>query len=285
MFIEGRLIDTQKIITMNKKNPKGSKLSGDQSITNFPADLLWVDAGPYPSLNKQPKWWEKILETLRHPFVLLVLGTMISTLIVPFIVTKSNQKRLLAEARVKKALEIVDKNSLFERQLYSLFSRLGLFHQQNIVMKPNPEDLKKLKDELRKDMDKKYIEDMKDYSAEYIWIDDLYKQAIILEILPRDDSDKVRNSNAPVTPQAQSSPPPQDLRPLLVINIENYKDNVADSMGALREFWNRCLSDEYDFDPNGNTSKIQLDTTRQLNNLFSERTKIVDKLVEEFTPQ
>lgn len=52
-----------------------------------------------------------ILNVLRHPLLLLVIGSVIGSFLIPWISQKTDRNRVLREARLKKAVEIVNNNT------------------------------------------------------------------------------------------------------------------------------------------------------------------------------
>src|SRR5437870_12105468 len=95
---------------------------------------------------------------LKHPLFLLIIGSIIGSFLIPWISEKNDKSRVLREARLKKAVEIVDNNTRTLSQLNSLVTRLGIFHKDNMRLRPSSQTLSALQDKLAEDMDKGYAE-------------------------------------------------------------------------------------------------------------------------------
>src|SRR5262245_13403099 len=92
-----------------------------------------------------------IFSVLKHPLFLLVVGSVIGSFLIPWISQKNDKSRVLREARLKKAVDIVNNNTMTLSQLNSLVTRLGIFHKDNIRLKPTPAKLTELQDKLADD--------------------------------------------------------------------------------------------------------------------------------------
>jgi heme exporter protein D len=88
-----------------------------------------AEEGDSPSGQKSLR---ELLEILRHPFVLLIIGATMTSLIVPYLNSKINRNQLLQEARLKKAVEIREHNTEFSSKLNALKTMLETFHNMNV---------------------------------------------------------------------------------------------------------------------------------------------------------
>lgn len=196
------------------------------------------------------------LQMLKHPLFLLVVGSVIGSFLIPWISQKTDRNRVLREARLKKKVEIANKNTETISKLHLLVTRLGIFHKDNIRLQPSPAKLAVLQDKLSEDMNDLYA----DFEKEgWWWYRSLTDEAAILEIVPREGSDKLRT------------------------DIEAYEKNIVQSVAAFNDFWHRCLSKDYDFEENGNTTKIQNETYKRRDQLATERIQLVNNLLQDFT--
>lgn len=198
-----------------------------------------------------------ILNVLRHPLLLLVIGSVIGSFLIPWISQKTDRNRVLREARLKKAVEIVNNNTETISQLNVMVTRLGIFHKDNIRLKPGPDKLDALQDKLAEDMNTRYADFEK---SGWWWYRSLNDEAVILEIVPPEGSDKLRNE------------------------VNAYADNITQTVAAFNDFWHKCLSKEYDFEENGNVTQIQKKMYERLGQLATERVKLVNNLVQGFSP-
>jgi hypothetical protein len=198
---------------------------------------------------------KSLFSVLKHPLFLLVVGSVIGSFLIPWISQKNDRNRVLREARLKKQVEIVNNNTETISQLNSLVTRLGIFHKDNIRLKPSPAKLEDLQDKLADDMNRRYGEFEK---AGWWWYRSLGEEAVILQIVPRGGSDKLRN------------------------DVNAYADNITQTVAAFNDFWHKCLSKEYDFEENGNVTQIQHKMNERLNQLATERVTLVNNLVQDF---
>ena len=196
-----------------------------------------------------------ILGVLKHPLFLLVVGSIIGSFLIPWISQKNDKGRVLREARLKKGVEIVANNVRTISQLNSLVTRLGIFHKDNMRLKPAPAKLAALQDKLTDDMNRDYAEFEKNG---WWWYRSLNDEAVILEIVPPGGSDKLRN------------------------DIDAYGTNITHTVAAFGDFWHKCLSTEYDFEEKGKTSELQEQMNQRLNQLANERVALVNNLVHDF---
>lgn len=213
-------------------------------------------------------------EWLRHPLVLLLL----SSAIIPAVLYLFNKQRDLNESRQREALDIVAKNSVFEGQLYALFSELGLFHQSNIKRAPAAEELTKLKTALDVSWSKNYLDFRKSYPDGHVWVDDLYGQGVILKIFT---ADEVRTLLS--TPEKDKDKLPASDLKKLSRSIKRYKETINESLSELRKFWEQCISVDYEFAEIGNTSRLQTRMTNRLNELRDERARLITDMSEVFS--
>jgi|KBSSwiStaDraftv2_1062776.scaffolds.fasta_scaffold493006_2 hypothetical protein len=197
-----------------------------------------------------------VVGVLRHPLFLLIVGSIIGSFLIPWISQRSDKSRVLREARLKKAVEIVGNNTRSLAQLNSLVTRLGIFHKDNIRLKPSPAKLSALQEKLAEDMDKQYAEFEK---TGWWWYRSLNDEAVILEIVPRTGSDKLRH------------------------DIDNYAENMTQTVASFGDLWHKCLSKEYDFQENGPVTQIQTKMNERLKQLATERIALVNNLVQDFS--
>jgi len=197
-----------------------------------------------------------VVGVLRHPLFLLIVGSIIGSFLIPWISQRSDKSRVLREARLKKAVEIVGNNTRSLAQLNSLVTRLGIFHKDNIRLKPSPAKLSALQEKLAEDMDKQYAEFEK---TGWWWYRSLNDEAVILEIVPRTGSDKLRH------------------------DIDNYAENMTQTVASFGDLWHKCLSKEYDFQENGPVTQIQTKMNERLKQLATERIALINNLVQDFS--
>lgn len=197
-------------------------------------------------------------EFLRHPLLLLVVGTIIGSILIPYFSERATKKKVLQEARLRKAVDIVDTNTRTVSQLNSLSTRVAMFHENNVRLKPSPVELRTLRDKLIEDMDARYLEFEK---IGWWWYRDLNDEAIILNIVPSNGSDQLRE------------------------HINSYGQNMLDTTNALKTLWHPCISSDYDYKgkKGEEISEIKKNMDAKLQELFNARNAIVNQLVSDFT--
>lgn len=197
-----------------------------------------------------------VIQVLKHPLFLLVVGSVIGSFLIPWISQKSDKSRVLREARLKKQVEIVGNNTRTISQLHSLVTTLGIFHKDNISLRPSPEKLSALQDKLREDMNRGYAEFEK---TGWWWHRSLNDEAEILEIVLPNGSQKLRD------------------------HVNEYHENIRATVAAVDLFWRLCRSKEYDFEKDGKATELQNQMYATLKQLETERVALVNNLVQDFS--
>lgn len=195
------------------------------------------------------------LELLKHPLVLLIVGSIIGSILIPKISEKSSRTKALQDARLRKAVEIVDNNTRTVSQLNALRTRLGMFHTDNLRLKPPAARLKELQDKLREEMNNQYLEFER---TGWWWYRDLNDEAVILEIVPPTGSEKLRE------------------------HVNAYHANIIQTVTALNEMWHPCIDSAYDY-KDGRVTQIQDKVSKEWDDLLKARNKAVNDLVADFT--
>jgi hypothetical protein len=126
---------------------------------------------------------------LGHPLFLLVIGSIIGSLLIPWIGDKISRNKVVQDARLRKAIEIVDNNTKTVSQLNSMVTRLTSFHENNVRRSPAPDKLRELQEKLVEDMDSRWAEFEK---TGWWWYQDLNDEAVILGMIPAGGSATLR---------------------------------------------------------------------------------------------
>lgn len=198
---------------------------------------------------------KKLPGVLGHPFFLVIATALLGSLLIPPLSDSINQKKVLNDARLRKAIEIVNNNTRTITQLNSMVTRLSSFHSNNIRRQPSPAKLQELQDKLIEDMDSRWSEFDK---MGWWWYQDLYDEAVILGIIQPGESGKLRR------------------------DIDAYHDNILKTSNAMKLLWNACKAGNYNF-KDGTVDKARDEMNQQLNALFKERIQLVSNLVSDFT--
>lgn len=196
-------------------------------------------------------------ETSTHPLLLIFVGSVVGSILIPVVSERINRKKVLHEAGLRKAVEIIDNNTRTISQLNSLVTRLAIFDDDNIRLKPSPEKLKTNQDKLADDMNSRYLEFEKDG---WWWYRHLNDEAVILKIVPPTGSDKLRN------------------------DVNAYAQNINDTVNSFQDLWHICLSKDYDFKKDGQVPGIRKKMNDRLTELANQRISLVNNLVQDFTP-
>jgi Mg2+ and Co2+ transporter CorA len=195
------------------------------------------------------------LDFLKHPLLLLIAGSIIGSILIPRISEKASHARALQDARLRKAVDIIDNNTRTISQLNALRTRLGMFHTDNVRLSPAPAKLDALRDKLSADMNDRYLEFEKNG---WWWYRDLNDEAVVLEIVPPTGSDKLRS------------------------DVNAYHKNILDTVKLLNEMWHACVDARYDYkDPH--VTQIQENMNKEWDNLTNARNQAVNDLVADFT--
>ena len=195
------------------------------------------------------------LVILSHPLFLLIVGSIVGSLLIPPVSEKINRQKVLHEARLRKAVEIVDNNTRTITQLNSMVTRLSSFHDTNIRRQPSPEKLKQLQEKLVEDMDNRWLEFEK---TGWWWYQDLNDEAVILGIIPAAGTSTLRQ------------------------HVNAYHANILATSNAMKLMWRPCTAADYDY-KDARIIKIREEMNQKLNDLFNERIQLVNNLVADFT--
>jgi hypothetical protein len=171
----------------------------------------------------QEKWYVALA---RHPLVVLILGTVLSCWLIPWISSRANNKRLQQEKRVNKAIDILGQSLIDEERLNLIQTAFETFQKH---CTSDPDNCKRDQQELRQNYDKLYSEF--DQHA-WWWYRDLDVQARLLH-LPPGSTDKILR-----------------LR-------ESYKNSLLHSVHQIAELGPRFLARDYRLDDPNNTEAIK----------------------------
>jgi hypothetical protein len=202
----------------------------------------------------RPPTRNSVLGFLSHPLFLLVVGSVIGSFLIPRISEQTGKKRVLQDARLRKAVEIVDNNTRTSSELNSIVTRLATFHDENVRLKPSPAKLSDRQDKLAEEVSRRYEEFEK---TGWWWYRDLIDEAVILELVPATGSDKLRE------------------------HVNAYGANILQTVNTINELRHSCLAADYDY-KDGRVTKIKEDVNTKLSNLFNARNDLVNHLVGDF---
>lgn len=192
---------------------------------------------------------------LAHPLILLLVGTALSSWLIPAFSGRIQHAKLIGEARLRKATEIINDNAETERNLNSLLTTLGIFQKDSSGPAARFLRLEKEQKELRGQMIVRYLEF--DRQA-WWWNSQLDAEAKILEIASR-----------------------EELTRLEQISRE-YNENLEKSTNAVDIAWNAFLRQDYKPSDAGN-AEILNHVRAKLSELNKERSRLVMEEAQIFT--
>ena len=192
-----------------------------------------------------------VVQSLGHPLMLLLIGSLLTYIVAPIIVDGINAKKLRQEAKQKKALEIWARNTEFNSKLNALKTMLESYHNQNVRFRLAPDDLAEAQKEFRREFTKRYLE--LDETA-WWWYRDLQRELSNLDLAPKDQTKQLNDE------------------------FDKYGRNVASSVALLKPLWVTITSHEYR--PDEDKTKTDFDNfVKQadagLTPLFHERSDII----------
>jgi hypothetical protein len=187
----------------------------------------------------------KITALFGHPITILLLGTALSAIVVPFITSDFTDHKLHQEAKLTEAKTILSQNTLVDKQLNTIQTTFESFVKDAQA----GGDYREIQRELLKDIHEQYKQF--DENA-WWWYGDLLMQAKLLKF------------------------------PIIAIDeikalIEQYRADLVESTRAIDPEWDRLRSMEYK-PPYSEVSEARA----KLNDLASRRAAIAGSLADLF---
>jgi len=199
-----------------------------------------------------------LVEIPKHPFVLLVVGAIITSLLVPYLNSKVTRSQLLQEAKLKKAIEIGDHNMEFNSKFNALKTMLESFHNRSVRLQLPPSEFRATHSRFVDDFYRRYVE--LDEKA-WWWYPALEREASVLHLL----SDTERQT--------------------LSTECKIYHDNLIASFEVLKPLWVALTSHDYnptDKDSDKKVEEIIKGVNKDLPPLFQERDMAIEKIAKHF---
>ena len=159
---------------------------------------------------------KKIDLFFRHPVTLSIIGAILGSLLIPWVAGRANKQAVLAETRVKQAIEIMTTSESVNVMLNKLKTEFESFEKDSLST-ASPEDYRKRRDELRQRIYTLYAEFN---SVGWWWTWNAYNQARILRL---------------VGPTALEQ---------FKADIMKYDSNLQQTVHLLDEPWHAYLSDD-----------------------------------------
>ena len=152
----------------------------------------------------------------RHPLTLSIIGALLGSLLIPWVAGRANKQAVLAETRVKQAIEIMTTSNSVNVMLNKLKTGFESFEKDSLST-TSPEEYQKRRDELRKQIYALYADFN---SVGWWWTWNEYNQARILRLLG-----------------------PKALEQMKA-NIMKYDSNLQQTVHLLDAPWHAYLSDD-----------------------------------------
>ena len=167
-------------------------------------------------LSNQSAATTKVDRFFRHPLTLSIVGALLGSLLIPWVAGRANKQAVLAETRVKQAIEIMTTSESVNVMLNRLKTEFESFEKDSLST-ASPEDYRKRRDELRQRIYPLYAEFN---SVGWWWTWNAYNQARILRL---------------IGPTALEQ---------LKADIMKYDGNLQQTVHLLDEPWHAYLSDD-----------------------------------------
>lgn len=152
-----KFVESLKMLVVNFRSAYrwalAEKTQLPQSIVGY-----WSPEPPLIHLRLDvPLTGDPFLKRMQQPLSLLILGTVLGSVIVPYLNDLSNRKKVRHEERVKMALSIVEQSHETDRRLYNLMEYLVLFRKDHKDSSASGVSLKKEQYSARKAFDEMYL--------------------------------------------------------------------------------------------------------------------------------
>src|SRR5438552_2225236 len=131
---------------------------------------------------------KKILRFSKHPLFITLLGTLIGSAVIPWIVGRSNTEAALAKARVDQAIEMVNASNSVNVILSKMQTEFENFENDSLC--GSPEDYRKRRDDLRYEIYRLH-RDLNGVAWWWPW-NNSYR-ASALKLISDKDSEQIKN--------------------------------------------------------------------------------------------
>jgi hypothetical protein len=197
-------------------------------------------------MNETTSWIRTALTVLLIPLLL----ALCSNYFIPNIIEKSNKTEALRTAKLKRALDIRDRNDDFTTKLHRLKTMMQTFNNQNIRRRLSGLQLRERQDAFQKEYTDHYLS--LDETA-WWWYWDLERDAEVLNLLS-----------------------PEDLKTLGDL-ITKYGVNVASCIGAVDPLWRYLSSADYSStkDSQRQFNDLEKKMNQDINNLYQQRVLLI----------
>jgi hypothetical protein len=167
-------------------------------------------------LSSQSAATTKVDRFFRHPLTLSIVGALLGSLLIPWVAGRANKQAVLAETRVKQAIDMMTTSNSVNVMLNKLKTEFESFEKDSLSTASQEEYLKR-RDELRQRIYTLYADFN---SVGWWWTWNAYNQARILRL---------------IGPKALEQ---------MKADIMKYDSNLQQTVHLLDEPWHAYLSDD-----------------------------------------
>lgn len=189
---------------------------------------------------------------LRHPLTLSLIGTLLGSLLIPWIVGRSSKQAALADTRVKEAIQVMATSNGVDATINKIKTAFESFEKDALSVEQQDEFLRR-----REDLRKRVYDLYSDFdSTGWWWARNIYDQAHILHLIPSARLNKMNeymgqyNNNLVETAHTidipwqaylgtdtiTHGPGTKELMPSLdkrLRDLQHQRDEIAGNMAAL----------------------------------------------------
>jgi len=139
--------------------------------------------------------------------------------------------------------------------------------------------VRRLYQEFSKQWTARYLEFINSYSDEAVWANDLYRHAIVLELISTDD--KQRLNSAKLFGDPCKNIPQFSVK--LERDIASYKCNVKRSVALVGEV-KKKIESTFDYTDSDLQNAMGAEMPGKYNELHTERSGILNEVINDFNP-
>ena len=190
---------------------------------------------------------------LRHPLTLSLIGTLLGSLLIPWIVGRSSKQAALADTRVKQAIQVMATSNGVDATINKIKTAFESFEKDALPVEQQDEFLRR-----REDLSKRVYELYSDFdSTGWWWARNIYDQAHILHLIPLARLDKMNE------------------------NMGQYNNNLVETAHTIDIPWQAYLgTDAITHGPGAKEIMPSLD--KRLRNLQQQRDQIAGNMARLF---
>ena len=197
----------------------------------------------------------KIDSFFRHPLVLSIIGALLGSLLIPWVAGRANKQAVLAETRVKQAIDIMATSNSVNVMLNKVKTGFESFEKDSLST-TLPEEYQKRRDELRRQIYALYADFN---SVGWWWTWNEYNQARILRL---------------ISPMALEQ---------MKADIMKYDSNLQQTVHLLDGPWHEYLSDDSQEPlPADQRKPVMPDVDKPFGTLREQRDAIVQHMASLF---